>query len=563
MVRPGEEFFFVMRLRKSVGKRFFVWLVHSRVPQIRINLRADFGLAPVHGQQHGQTILKIPEKIPPGLYDLEVEGKDGSHFSRHSVRVIDQWRSQFRFVHLSNMNIDDPAAPEFDELLIDEINLLAPEFVVCTGDFTEWGRVLGNPDDWQRTLKFLGQIHAPTYIVCGDHDDEASFRRHVADNEIGTLDYGEYHGILMLDHAAHPIDNAQLKWLKADLAAHRDVEGFNFVVMHNDDLHVLDMLRRDVGDLPKFVREHKLRMIITAGHSDWDLREFASKLKGLDSKKDLTYIRTHQSSTCMHDRATGISHYRVIEVNGNQIRYRYRDDTAPVAHDSIPVGRLRVFYDGKNDGTEDVIVATVMNALNREFDSCGVWVAVAKASGERPDVRGGKLARVLDGGRYWMCEVRVDLPDKGGRKVMVANSAALLPKPLPIEAKLAVGGGDVPGTATGPSVPALLFKKEHGELGVIYYRCEQKVALVLTNTSDAAEEVWPVVRLNGQTILLDWSAAFGDRKPLVIQPGRSARLPLKLVLGRVSPGEHQLQVFFRSDPLKRLTTFRLLLKQSR
>jgi len=562
MLGSGETFYFVMRLRKALGQRILVWLVHSRVPELRFGLRPDVPLGIVDGR-YGQMILKVPENVPPGLYDLQVQGEGRSYYCRHSVKVIDRWRDRFRIVHLSNMNIDDPAAPEFDELLIDEINLLSPAFVVCTGDFTQWGRALGNPNDWARTLTFLSRIHAPAYIVCGDHDDEESFGLYVADNPIGTFDYGNYHGILMLDHSARRLDNEQLKWLKTDLANHRNLRGFNFIVMHNDELDVLDMLRREVPDLPKFIKDHRLRMIITGGHVDWDLREFAAKLKGLQGKDGLIYIRTHQSSTCMHDRATGISHYRVIDVDGQKVSYVYPDDVASSSgQHSIPVGRLRVFYAQPNDGSQDHVVATVQNALNQAFEDCRVWLRVVKAPGKDPAVAGGRLVRVVDGKTYWMCEVRVDLPDKGGVKVMAANTASLLPPPLPLKVALAETRTAASRPTTKPSSWTLAFTPEQGDVGLRYYRCERNLSLVLTNGSHVAQAVWPVVRLNGQILSLDWESASGERKPVTLSPGQRVALRLHLVLGRLSPGPHQLQVFFRSDPLKRITAFPVVLRQA-
>ncbi len=558
IVTPGDTFFFVLRLRRSLGDRIVCRLVHSLVPEVACPLKADVKLGIVQGR-YGQMILQVPWEATPGLYDLEVQGQDRNHISRQSVKVVEQFGDSLRIVHLSNMNIGDPAAPEFDELLVDEINLLAPDFVVCTGDLTEWGRALADPNDWLRSLSFLGRIHAPAYIVCGDHDDEASFDRYVADNPMGTMDYGHYHGILMLDHSAHRLDSEQVKWLIEDLDAHRDVRGFNFILMHNDELDVLDMLRREVKELPGFIRDHKLRMIITGGHIDWDLREFAGKLKGLEGPGGLIYIRTHQSSTCMHDRATGVSHYRVIDVNGQEIDYIYPDDTATTnAQHSVPVGRLRVFYNRPNDGSQEQVVATVQNALNRVFENCRIWLRVAKKGGASPVVAGGQLVRVLDGKTYWMCEVRVDLPDKGGLKVMAANDPSSIPPPVPVTVTVAAEAATQPTTTRQASSTLLTFSHQHADAGLSYYRCVQRLSLVLMNTTSEPQEVWPVVRLNGEVVPLDFVAS--ERRPLRIEAGRQIALPLPLVLGRFSPGLHQLQVFFRSDPLKRVTVFPVSLR---
>ena len=98
--------------------------------------------------------------------------------------------------------------------------------------------------------------------------------------------------------------------------------------------------------------EHKVKMYIAGGSTDWDYKEFAEKLKGLDG---FHFIRTHESSTCMRDRATGFSHYRVIEVDGEKLSYTYAaDDAAENLQHSIPTGRLRAYYDAPNDGTSEI-----------------------------------------------------------------------------------------------------------------------------------------------------------------------------------------------------------------
>lgn len=553
IVKQGDTFFFLMRLRRTLGRRIVCSLVHTQAPNIRYPLQADVQLGVVQGR-YGQMILQVPQSVSPGLYDLEVKGEGPAYLSRQSVKVVDEWRTRFRIVHLSNMNIDDPAAPEFDQLLIDEINLLAPEFVLCTGDFTEWGRALSNPKDWMRALEFLGRIRAPAYVVCGDHDDESSFDRYVADNPIGTFDYGDYHGILMLDHSAHRLDAEQVRWLRTDLANHRNTRGFNFIVTHSDELDVLDLLRRQVDDLSRFVADHKLRMIVTGGHVDWDYREFATKLKDVQGPDGLVYIRTHESSTCMHDGATGISHYRIIDVNGDQLQYVYPDDTSPErAQYSVPVGRLRVFYNHPNDGTQDSVVATVQNALNQVLDDCRVWLRVAKKGEARPLVEGGEIIGTLDGGSFWVCEIRVNVPDKGGVKIIAANDSKLIPEASSVKVTLGADVAVRPATTNQAALPILAFAEQKVEGGLRYYRCDQRLSVVLTNTGTRAEDVWPVVRLNGEIIPYD--SGMGDRRPLRIDGGRQLVLSLKLVLGRMSPGPHQLQVFFRSDPLKRVTTF--------
>ncbi len=545
ILKPGDSFYFVMRVPGDLGKQMFIWLVHSVVPELKVPLESTTPMTTVR-RDCGALVLRVPQAVADGLYDIEVRGVRQTFYSRHSVKIVAEPKTKFRIVHLSNMNIDDPSAPEFDELLIDEINLLAPEFIVATGDFTDWGRALDTPVGWTRVLTFLAKINAPAYLLCGDHDHEASFTRIVANSPLGTFDYGGYHGILLLDHSKRLLDKDELKWLVQDLADHKD-STFSFILTHNDDLSVLDQLR-EATDLPKLVKDGKLRMIITGGHTDWDYREFAAKLAGLDG---LEYIRTHQSSTCLRDGSTGVSHYRVIEVDGDRISYIYPDDNATEnKQHSIAVGRLRVFYDGPNDGTQPRVTATVQNALNQPFDDCRVWLKVARSVGERqrpPDVAGGRLIAAHDGGKYWACEIAVDLPDKGGVRVMAATDG---PPPEPVNVAVAIDGDR-----------NLTFTERQTEFGIKYWQAPGPLALKLTNRGAGSITARPIVRLNGDVLPI--APTYADRWPAKIAAGQTVAIPLELILGRVSEGEHVLQVFFLEDPLKRLSRFPVILSKAR
>jgi hypothetical protein len=338
-------------------------------------------------------------------------------------------------VHLSNMNVGDLTAPQFDERLPDELNLLAPEFIIATGDYTEWARARDDAASWIAVLEYFGRFEAPVFMLCGQHDHEASFSRFVAKDPIGVIDYGGYHGLLLLDHPGNPIeqDYSQLQWIESDLKRNKP-KFFSFIACNSDELGLIDVWR-EAGKLAQLVEDNKLKMFITGGSCDWDYREFAAKLRDIPG---VEYVRTHQSSTALRDRATGVSHYRVIEVDGDKVSTVYADDTATerLAH-SIPAGKLRVYYDAPNDGSSHRVTATILNALNRGFKDTRVWLRVAKTPGQpAPSVGRGRLVTALDAGSHWACEVRIDLPDKGAVKVCAASLPDEIVPALPIDVAL-------------------------------------------------------------------------------------------------------------------------------
>lgn len=539
IIAPGDSFFYVTRLPAGLGNQMFITLVHSVVPQLRYPLKNATPLSLNEDKSQGSMIVECPADVADGLYDIELEGEHATYSIPHCVYVCATPRSKFRVIHLSDMNIDDPSAPNFDSRLIDEINLLAPEFIIATGDFTDWSQTLNDPTGWDRTMAYLTQFDAPVYVICGDHDHNESFGVKVANGAIGTIDYGKLHGLLLWDNAVHRIDPDQIKWVIEDLKNHSS-GSINFIAENDDDLTLLDRIAERVDNLPKFVHDTNLRMIITGGHTDWDYLEYAERLRELP---DLNYIRTHQSSTCLRDRATGVSHYRVIEFDDDKFSYVYPDDVTGLrAQHSIPSGRLRVFYDVANDGSQPRVTATVQNALNQPFENCRLWLRVAKSSSDasrKPTAAGGKIVQTFDAGDHWACRISVDLPDKGGARVRITTDGDLPPE-TPVSFALE-GDRD------------LTFRPQVTATGLAYFASPQTLNLVMTNTGSQPVVCWPIIRLNGSQLSVDRSET--EEWPVKLDAGASATLKVNLTLGRVSPGPHLLQVFFLDDPLKRLTTY--------
>jgi hypothetical protein len=541
---PDETFYFVMRLTSDITGNVGFTLQHALEPKVRVPLVARTNPSYVN-DKYCSLVFLVPAGTSPGLYDLEVKTAGATHYSRRCIRVVDAFKTKFRFVHLSNMNIGDLTAPDFDDLLPQEINLLAPEFIIATGDYTEWARIQDDASSWLRVLKFFEKFNAPVFLLCGAHDHEASFTRFVASQPIGAIDYGNYHGLLLLDHPGNPIDQdyGQLQWIQTDLKRSRN-KRCNFIAANSDELALLDIWR-EAGNLPQFIKDHRIKMFIAGGSSDWDFNEFADKLKGLE---DFHFVRTHQASTSLRERATGFSHYRVIEVDGDQLSYVYPDDTAAerLQH-SVPTGRLRTFFEGANDGSAASVAVTVQNALNQAFDDAHLWLRVAKGPGEaKPNVVPGKIVQTLDAGKYWACDVAIDLPDKGGVKVLASTAPGSIPQPPPVSVEL-----------EGPNPWTFVAKKT--DFGLNYFSSDAAVKLKLTNNGKTPQRCWPVIRVNGTQLHPDRSAC--PRLPLVIEPGKTVEMPLVLNLRRLSPGKHSLQVYFLEDPLARLQRFDITIQR--
>lgn len=223
--------------------------------------------------------VKIPDNIPEKLYDLEVSftgnGKRITDEQPHSVKVVDKFKKDFIFLHLTDTHVGsprnlgdpdnvsgtDPAIAKeagmwdpdekkrwlYLQKAIKEVNLSNPDFVVVTGDLM-YGQM--NPQEYlyeyEETYKVLQKLNVPVYIVPGNHDyyaqdatlaDGAKYWEQYFGPQYFSFDYGPYahyigynsfdwhkfdrsgNGTVSVPTWGGQIREGQLNWIKEDLAA--------------------------------------------------------------------------------------------------------------------------------------------------------------------------------------------------------------------------------------------------------------------------------------------------------------------------------------------------------
>jgi hypothetical protein len=557
MVRAGEPFYFMFRVEKMDVPKIEVMLASSLCEDQRIKLTADGPPMAIQGN-NWVTMLKAPTGTPPGTYDLLIDLGVGYQRVANAIKVIDQFKSTFRFVHLSNMNIGDPTSPEFDDRLVDEINLLAPEFILATGDFVEKGWLGDGNNQWRKVREFLGKFQAPCYVLCGDQDDPVSFTRQINPSLVGTLNYGRYHFFLMLDTCYHPIecDTSQIKALVGDLENNQNA-AMTFLVGNRDNLGLLDGLLSIKLDPAAVLAKGKVRYLIFGGSTDWDFQEYLQKLSSA-KLSDVKYIRTGQSSTCMKNGGSGVSRYRVFDVDGEKVDYLYPDEQAKASiQSSVPAGHLKTIHQGPNDGTKPMERAIVVNGLNQSFANARVVFRIAGTDPKAVRVLNGRLERsaALPNGQL-LVSARIDLPEKSSTQVM-ATSDPLLAKVydrLPVKITL---DGSKKLTFTPAITPA----------GLNFFAAGETLELTLTNESNAAIRLTPQVTLAGQEVTVSEMAAqttsqakettaapCGDNE-IELPAKQTVKLTIRPAVRNVSPGKHAVVVYLLNDPLQRASAF--------
>ena len=524
-VAPGDYLRVVAQLPPGSGDPA-IELVARRPRVHRHTLRGTVTRSDGSGSS-AVAVLEVPPQTPEQTYDLMIHWTGGELLGRHAVAVrkIDR---RVRLVHLSNMNVGEIGTPTFDERLIDEINLFGPTLIVATGDYLD----ATHPDPergWRELSDFLARFNAPVLTACGDHDDVAWYSRTLAPNPVGAVRVGPYYGLAIYDLPTRPAtqDAAQVAWVAEELGS--GGHQLAFVVAHDECPNLLRWWARD-GMLDRMVRAGRLGLWFSGGHRDWDGREY---LTTVNAARRMLYLRTHQSSASARDGAQGVSHYRVIDLDGERaIQYGQRTETR--VHASIPVGQLHHEWDGPNDGSRKRVELTAVNTLPFRLDRLTVRAVVRKHGGVQPWCCGARLKRVVELEDAWVCWLTFDLPDKSMLHAVVGTDTP------PVD----------PSVNVHFVVPQrLALTTQASGDGVTYASAGAWFgAAQLQNVGDVTVEVTPLVRLDGSPIayrVVEESGPMATAYRLRLAPRQVLTLQLDLSAIRVAPGRRELQVYLQ------------------
>jgi predicted phosphodiesterase len=127
----------------------------------------------------------LPPSMFYGLYDLKImcTGTDSMDISEHALYVIPEYKNDFSFIQVTDTHMpshhfwgEDGLESDSTELedfraVINDINIINPDFVLHTGDFINDGEIeaLGIPSI-SRGKALLHELEVPLFLVAGNHD---------------------------------------------------------------------------------------------------------------------------------------------------------------------------------------------------------------------------------------------------------------------------------------------------------------------------------------------------------------------------------------------------------
>jgi hypothetical protein len=524
-VEPGSSFQVVARLPTSgVVAKFELVCGGQPEQRYRLNCEADAGARLATGQP---LRLGVPSTVPRQTYDLHISCNDGELVGRHCVAVGHVGRT-LRLVHLSNMNIGDVGAPNFDHRLIDEVNLVAPTLILATGDYLDAVHT-DRRAGWRQLVDFFASFDAPVVMACGDHDDIESYSRHVAPSPIGLVDVGPNRCLVLFDHPhARVQDNpAQLRWIEQALMQPA-FDGMTLVLSHDECPNLLNRWHHQ-GILTRMIRGGRIGLWFVGGHHDWDGQAFSELT---DAARPMIYLQTHQSSTAPREGASGVSHYRVVDVVDDRVALPHSGPPSIGVPPSTPVGHLQATFDGPNDGSLSRLSFSVASSLPYRLDGLALTVRLRKSGTFAPWCHGARLEQAIDLGDVWQCRLRFDLPDKGGLRARAGSG----PEPLP------------PAVSVRFEAPATFrFHQQTTSQGCTFLSSANDPLFVhVENVGEEVAVVSPLLRLDGDPLAYRPATGQSDFAlvyRLRLQPGETVSLQPDLSAVRVAPGRRELQVY--------------------
>ncbi|MGQ9811278.1 MAG: metallophosphoesterase [bacterium] len=402
------------------------------------------------------SIWKISAVLPKfdlyELYDLEVKATGLADTTRHAVRIIPEFKDDFYFVHITDSHLpthlyhyqngSDTDTSEIVDLrtVIEDINIINPEFVLFTGDLVNEGEL----EDYlfrryySRAQKVLEEFNVPVYLTAGNHDiggwdptpppdgtARMTWWRFFGWKRLGnpppaqtyyTQDYSfnygnahftgleayiNYDGWRSDIYGSKSFTNKQLQWLQSDLKS----AGSKIKVLfyHHDFSNQINLYSLGV-DMSLSGHAH-------SNQDDWSHPYQIVTSAVCDGRRTYRLIRFSRG-TLLPSRAVSAG----------------ADGT-----------NLTVSYSPANDGTNLSVKAQIINKMNERFEHALLRFIMPKIPGI-PHIEGGKIRQIDSTGQYSVWYVSVDIIQYSQQSV----TAVLEPLPEAFSVRLiAPNGGEV------------------------------------------------------------------------------------------------------------------------
>jgi hypothetical protein len=443
ILRPGDTLLVRIRSDQQLS------VARCRIRLVRFDLRLDTRILHMQRMGNPRDLWTIEALVPrevthPLLYDVHVELAGRSLVQYNAAYVVSRPPDDLTLVQITDLEINhqDPGPTHRLARAIREINLIAPDAVVATGDLT----YNGQPQQFELLMRLLRELDVPLFTQIGNadyHGDEwIYFGRFNAYHDY-ALDLGSVH-LTALDSGTnyHPgkgptnlitgnqgtgLTDDQITWLRNDLA-HAAASSLRLVFMHFPAVSQLGNRASIHFNRERFKHlcaENRVALVL-CGHTHLDgLFDQREKLylTGRPVSTRPCYVQT--TTVCSRTRMPLLPYsYRIVRIQDGKLKsftYDANGDGKPHVMRSVPVGGLDVQFDPPNDGTARELTATITNRLNEAFDRARLVFRVPSKRRATYRVNGGELLYAVQDGSQSRVVVQTRIPIRSKQVVRLGQ----------------------------------------------------------------------------------------------------------------------------------------------
>jgi 3',5'-cyclic AMP phosphodiesterase CpdA len=404
--------------------------------------------------------FQVPANVPEEVYDLSVSSdQTGADLSRHAVKVLPAYRSDFYFAQISDTHLpshpfsdsnpsfsinDTTGMADFDAV-IEDLNAIHPEFIIHTGDLVNEGELeeyLG-AYEMGRAQAMLSRLRDPIFVSTGNHDiggwqnspppdgySRYNWWRYYGWPFLGnppdghhsqdySFDYGLLHCVGLeayinngsYDHymtniyGAQSFTPEQMTWLANDLAA------------------------VPVGHAKLLYYHYDFGGTMANGQPGAQFTQINPAALGIDGaifghwhtiKEDTLTRRTAHPFNLGLQSVIDYRAFRIFRVHNNSITPGPMHHSGGIA--STPTDSLSFAWSGPNNGTRASLSVTVNNRYGETWDQARLVFVLADHDSTYA-VTGGTLDQVIRQGGFASVYVDCVLPASGVTTVTVTPLA--------------------------------------------------------------------------------------------------------------------------------------------
>ncbi|MBW6513976.1 MAG: metallophosphoesterase [Candidatus Syntrophosphaera sp.] len=378
------------------------------------------------------------------LYDLRVNASGGiEDVTANAVRVIPTRKSSFYFVHITDLHLptriyypdysydtDSTSVNDFRSV-IQDINLINPEFVLLTGDLLNEGELenFAGQHWYGWTQRLLEELEVPVFVTAGNHDiggwnatpppqgsarrnwwryfgwpwldnPDSNWPRHTQDYDffygdlhfIGLEAYDNYDNWRANIYGGQSFIYTQMLWLNERLAFQPDKTK---ILFHHYDFSDQINLNALGADMELW------------GHIHYNSGSIYSHPYTLATR-----------SVCNGNRA-----YRVVRVNGSQLQPQN------TIYAGATGGSLYASFYPSNTASADSVLAIVSNNQPLAFEHSLLKFRMPPGN-HGYSVINGVLSQVDRGAQENVCHVNVDLAANSVKYVSIASNSTAVEDPI-------------------------------------------------------------------------------------------------------------------------------------